>query len=109
MTEKKRIAYTVIIYSKNILQGCDMGRLAISGALFIFKKRGEKLEPWESETCNGWPDHRYVLWPRAEWWDVRYLKRTQEGKEWLPIAEKPFADESAAWLAAYSHWLKRSK
>lgn len=81
-----------------------MGRFAIDGALFIFLSRGQKLEKRDAQINNFWPDNRYVLWPRAQYWDVRYLDRSQGKQQWLPIAEKPFPDESSAWLAAYGHW-----
>lgn len=66
--------------------------------------RGEKLTSdaiW-NEACG--PHNRYVLWPRGEFWDVRF-KKVEHGKlEWLPITDEPFAKEGEAWQAAYSHW-----
>lgn len=43
-----------------------------------------------------------MLWPRGDFWDVRYFNRRTD--EMLPIADAPFSDESAAWLAAFAHW-----
>lgn len=49
-------------------------------------------------------DNRYVLWPRGEYWDVRFKQVKNNKLEWVPVADKPFANENEAWQAAYSHW-----
>ena len=43
-----------------------------------------------------------MLWPHGAFWDVRYFNR--QADEMLSIADEPFSDESAAWLAAFTHW-----
>ncbi len=83
-----------------------MRRVSIWGALFMFMQRGEKLTESDQVSSNVWPDYKYVLWPRAEFWDVRFLTMKNGKREWVPIADKPFADESAAWQAASEHWSK---
>lgn len=80
--------------------------VSINGAVFMFMARGEKLQKQHLLPRDNLPDQRYVLWPRGEWWDVRYLDVMGRTREWLPIADKPFCDESAAWLAALAHWEK---
>ncbi|MEH3538794.1 hypothetical protein [Enterobacter roggenkampii] len=86
-----------------------MRRVSINGAVFIFMARGEKLKDSDWLPSNGLPDSKYVLWPRGEGWDVRYLVFGAEGVEWLPITKTLFADEAEAWQAAYEHWMNRSK
>ena len=82
-----------------------MKAISINGAVFLFMARGEKLTHQAAGYRDHWPSQRYVLWPRAQWWDVRYLKTKNGMREWSPIADKLFDDESAAWLAAYEHWM----
>lgn len=50
------------------------------------------------------PANRYVLWPRGEFWDVRFKKVENGMLEWFPIADEPFINEHEAWQAASSHW-----
>ncbi|ELC7393266.1 TPA: hypothetical protein LTW89_004314 [Enterobacter hormaechei] len=83
-----------------------MGKISINGAVFIFMARGEKLKDSDVLSSNALPDQKYVLWPRGEGWDVRYLVYGAKGIEWLPIAEHLFADEPEAWQAAYGHWME---
>ncbi len=79
-----------------------MRRASINGAFFLFLARGETLQKKDVLPCNGVLDERYVLWPRGDLWDVRYYNR--HTNEMLAIADTPFSDESAAWLAAFAHW-----
>lgn len=83
-----------------------MRRISINGAVFMFMARGEKLKDSDIYPSNGMPDQKYVLWPRGESWDVRYLEFSAKGIEWLPIAENLFADEPEAWQCAYGHWME---
>lgn len=84
-----------------------MKRISINGALFLFMSRGEKLTEQAIWNESWGPHNRYVLWPRCEFWDVRF-KMVENGKlEWLPVADKPFPNESEAWQAAYNHWEKQ--
>lgn len=80
-----------------------MRRITINGAVFMFMARGEKLTEADTLPRNGVPDGRYVIWPRGDQWDVRYLVIGSGRREWLPIAGQPFPDESTAWLAALGH------
>ena len=90
------------MYSFLWFQGLTkMRRAAINGAVFLFLARGETLQKKDIFPCNGVPDERYVLWPRGDLWDVRYYNR--QTNEMLAIADAPFSDESAAWLAAFAH------
>lgn len=84
-----------------------MRRVSIWGALFMFMQRGEKLTESDQVCSNVWPDYKYVLWPRAEFWDVRFLTFKNGKSEWVPIADKPFADESTVWQAASEHWFQQ--
>ena len=84
-----------------------MRRASINGAVFLFLARGETLQKKDVLPCNGVPDERYVLWPRGDFWDVRYYNR--QTNEMLAIADAPFSDESAAWLAAFAHREELSK
>nr|DAU95881.1 MAG TPA: hypothetical protein [Caudoviricetes sp.] len=86
-----------------------MRKVSINGAVFIFMARGEKLKDSDWLPSNGLPDSKYVLWPRGEGWDVRYLEFVTKGIDWLPIAENIFSSESEAWQAAYGHWMERAK
>ncbi|ENK5370236.1 hypothetical protein AB3U61_003611 [Enterobacter hormaechei] len=86
-----------------------MRRISINGAVFMFMDRGEKLKDSDWQPSNGLPDSKYVLWPRGEGWDVRYLVFGLEGVEWLSITKTLFADEAEAWQMAYGHWMDRSK
>lgn len=86
-----------------------MRKVSINGAVFIFMARGEKLKDSDWLPSNSLPDSKYVLWPRGEGWDVRYLVFGTKGVEWLPIEEKIYSDESEAWQAAYGHWMDKSK
>ncbi|SKC18341.1 hypothetical protein SAMN05216168_2649 [Kosakonia radicincitans] len=52
-----------------------MRRVSINEAVFLFLARGEKLERRHLLICNYLPDTRYVLWPRGDFWDVRYFNR----------------------------------
>lgn len=81
-----------------------MRRASINGALFLFMERGEKLTHDAIWNDRLGPDNRYVLWPRGEFWDVRFKYVKNNKLEWLPVADKPFANENEAWQAAYSHW-----
>ncbi|MDU7198329.1 hypothetical protein [Phytobacter diazotrophicus] len=83
-----------------------MRKFSIYGAVFIFMNRGEKLKESDVTHSNHWPAEKYVLWPRGEYWDVRFRVRKGGKWDWLPIAEKPFANEATAWQAASEHWLK---
>lgn len=83
-----------------------MRRIIINGAVFMFMARGEKLKKSDHFSCNKEPDDRYVLWPRGQGWDVRYLVFGSSGVEWLQIADNIFADEPEAWQAAFSHWME---
>ncbi len=77
-----------------------MRRICLSGPVFLFMKREEKLTfkaTWHD------PGDVYFLWPRGEFWDVRYRKVKHGQLEWKPIADKPFANEDEASQAAYSH------
>ncbi|AVE69854.1 hypothetical protein AM351_19605 [Citrobacter koseri] len=87
----------------------SMRKVSINGAVFIFMARGEKLKDSDWLPSNGLPDSKYVLWPRGEGWDVRYLEFVTKGIDWLPIAENIFSSESEAWQAAYGHWMERAK
>lgn len=81
-----------------------MRRVSINGALFMFMERGEKLTH-DAIWNEAWgPQNRYVLWPRAGFWVVRFKKVDNGRLEWLPVACEPFANEEEAWQAAYSHW-----
>ncbi|WP_236316477.1 hypothetical protein [Enterobacter hormaechei] len=82
-----------------------MGKISLNGAVFIFMARGEKLQDSDAFPSNGTPDQKYVLWPRGEGWDVRYLKFGSKGGEWMHIAENLFANEAEAWQGAYDHWM----
>jgi len=84
-----------------------MRRFSLNGALFMLMERGEKLT--DNAIWNGrWgPDNRYVLWPRGEYWDVRFKQVKNNKLEWVPVADKPFIDCDAAWQAAYADWEKR--
>lgn len=82
-----------------------MGKISINDAVFIFMAKGEKLKDSDVFPSNGTPDQKYVLWPRGEGWDVRYLVFGSKGIEWLPISESIFTDESEAWQSAYGHWM----
>ncbi|MEZ6876763.1 hypothetical protein [Enterobacter sp. KBR-315C3_2022] len=83
-----------------------MRKVSINGAVFIFMARGEKLKDSDWIPSNGTPDMKYVLWPRGEGWDVRYLKFGTKGVEWLPIQANIFFDESSAWQGAFGHWME---
>ncbi|ORM69112.1 hypothetical protein HA51_12635 [Pantoea rwandensis] len=69
-------------------------------------ERGEKLTfqaIWRD------PGEMYVLWPRGEFWDVRY-KQVRHGKlEWKPIADKLFSGENEAWQFAYEYSLNKKR
>jgi len=84
-----------------------MRSVSINGAVFIFLQRGEKLKENEGLPPNGFPERRYVLWPRGDYWDVREKVFQSGGVSWEPIANKPFRDENAAWQAAYEHGMNR--
>ncbi|HFT8038357.1 hypothetical protein ACWOQQ_14595 [Enterobacter sp. ESY66] len=86
-----------------------MRKVSINGAVFIFMARGEKLKASDWLPSNGLPDSKYVLWPRGDGWDVRYLIFVDMGSEWLPISETLFADEAEAWQTAFEHWMNRNK
>ena len=78
--------------------------VSLNGAAFIFLQRGEKLKENEGLTHNKFPDRRYVIWPRANGWDVR-VKIHHCGKVgWEAIAEFSFFDEDEAWQAAFAHF-----
>jgi len=84
-----------------------MRRISINGALFMFMKRGEKLTH-DAIWNDAWgPQNRYVLWPRGEFWDVRFKNVEGRKLEWLQIADEPFANENEAWQAALTHWEKQ--
>ncbi|WP_276642635.1 hypothetical protein [Siccibacter turicensis] len=86
-----------------------MRRLSLNGALFMFMERGEKLTDdaiWNDRWGSG---NRYVLWPRGEYWDVRFKQVKKTKLEWLPVADKLFANESEAWQAAYADWEHKLK
>lgn len=87
--------------------GGAMRKVSINGAVFIFMARGEKLKDSDWMPSNGLPDSKYVLWPRGEGWDVRYLVFGTKGVEWLPIEENSYSDESEAWQAAFGHWMDK--
>ncbi|EDV9737541.1 hypothetical protein NGY92_001072 [Salmonella enterica] len=80
---------------------------SLNGAAFIFLQRGEKLKENEGLAHNKFPDRRFVIWPRADGWDVR-VKVHQFGKvSWEAIAEFLFFDEDEAWQAAFDHHHKK--
>ncbi|PPC71315.1 hypothetical protein C1Y42_14615 [Pantoea sp. ICBG 985] len=85
-----------------------MRKISINGALFLFMARCEKLTDdviWN----EAWgPHNRYVLWPRGEFWDVRFKKVENGRLEWLRIADEPFSNKNEAWQAAYAPWDKIS-
>lgn len=81
-----------------------MRRVIINGAVFMCMARGEKLTEDDVLPGNCVPDGRYVLWPRGELWDVRYLAVGGGKRDWVSIADQLFSDESVAWQAAYGHW-----
>lgn len=83
-----------------------MRTVSINGAVFIFMARGEKLQDSDWYPSNGKPDQKFVLWPRGGGWDVRRLQLSMKGPEWLPIAERLFADEPEAWQATYGYWME---
>lgn len=86
-----------------------MRRLSLNGALFIFMERGEKLTYDAIWNQNIWPSQRYVIWPRAGFWDVRY-KTVEDGKlNWLPVVDALFANEDEAMKAALDHWESQPK
>lgn len=80
-----------------------MRRITINGAVFMFMARGEKLTEADKLPRNGVPDGRYVIWPRGDQWDVRYLVVGSGGNEWWAIANHIFLNESAAWQAAFEY------
>ena len=84
-----------------------MRRISLNGALFMFMERGEKLTHETIWNDRLGPDNRYVLWPRGEYWDVRFKHVKNNKLEWLPVADKIFTNENEAWTAAYSHWQKQ--
>ena len=85
-----------------------MRYISINGAVFIFLQRGEKLKENEGLPLNGFPDRRYVLWPRGDVWDVR-LKVYKCGKiSWEPIVKEYYLDEEMAWQGAYGHWTRNA-
>jgi len=86
-----------------------MRRVSICGAVFVFLNEGEELTKDAFYTSFYLPDQRYVIRPRHEGWDVRYLDITGGTREWLPVAGKTFPDESAAWINAFEHWEKMSR
>lgn len=77
-----------------------MRRICLGGAVFLFMAHGEKLTYEAIWRDSG---YTYVLWPCAEYWDVRYHQVTHGKLDWKPIADKPFANEDEAWQAAYAH------
>jgi hypothetical protein len=81
-----------------------MRRFSLNGALFMFMERGEKLTDDAIWNDRWGPGSRYVLWPRGEYWDVRFKHVKNNKLNWLPVADKPFKDEASAWQAAYAHW-----
>lgn len=97
MTEKHGNQLTGIMYSYCIRKrGQKMQRLSVNGALFIFMDRGEKLTYDATWNQNIWPSQRYVLWPRAEFWVVRY-KSVEDGKLcWLPVTDDPLTTQHEA-------------
>ena len=81
-----------------------MRRFSLNGAVFLFMARREKLS--SKDIWNG-TGELYVLWPRGEFWDVRF-RHVMHGKlEWKSIADKPFSSEDEAWQAAYANWENR--
>ena len=81
-----------------------MRRYALSSALFMFMERGEKLTFDAIWNDSYGPQNRYVIWPRAQYWDVRFKRVTNGMLEWETIADKPFGSENEAWQAAYADW-----
>ena len=80
-----------------------MRYISINGAVFIFLQRGEKLKENEGLPLNGYPDRRYILWPRTYGWDV-CVKVITSGKVcWKPIKKDRLKDEVSAWQAAWIH------
>jgi len=84
-------------------EGGEMRSFSLNGTLLMFMERGEKLTHDAIWNDRLGPDNRYVLWPRGEFWDVRFKYVKNNKLEWLPVGGKPFADENAAWQAAYGH------
>lgn len=105
---KSTLAKLLLLYTAlGLGEEIQMKRVSINGALFLFMSRGEKLTEQAIWNESLGPHNRYVLWPRGEFWDVRF-KMVENGKlEWLPVADKPFSNESEAWQAAYNHWEKQ--
>ena len=85
-----------------------MRYISINGAVFIFLQRGEKLKENEGLPLNGFPDRRYVLWPRGEYWDVREKVFHSGGLSWEPVANELFSDEDSAWQAAINHLMVKA-
>ncbi|HFU1332163.1 TPA: hypothetical protein ACGQST_003018 [Enterobacter kobei] len=109
-TGKLKNLYAIMLYVYTAFFAGEvwmMRRFSINDATFMFLDKGEKLDKQHSLPCNFLPDQRYVLWPNGDGWDVRYLAFEEKRREWLPISESHFADESEAWQSAYDHWMKR--
>lgn len=85
-----------------------MRYVSINGAVFIFLQRGEKLKENEGLPLNGFPDRRYVLWPRGDYWDVREKVFHSVGLSWEPVANELFYDEDSAWEAAINHLMAKA-
>lgn len=56
----------------------------------MFMARGEKLTEYDALPRNGVPDGRYVLWPRGDLWDVRYLAVGGGKRDWVAITDQLF-------------------
>lgn len=73
----------------------------------MFMERGEKLTDDAIWNDRWGPGSRYVLWPRGEFWDVRFMQVKNNKLEWIQVADEPFKSRDAAWQVAYADWEKR--
>lgn len=81
-----------------------MRRVIINGAVFMFMARGETLTEDDALPRNGVPDGRYVLWPRGDLWDVRYLAVGGGNRDWVEIADQLLPDQDSVWQAAFEYY-----
>lgn len=102
-TQELKNAQRCILVIYTVKVGGVMRVVSLNGAAFIFLQRGEKLRENEGLAHNKFPDRRYVIWPRANGWDVRVKVHHCGKMGWEAIAESLFSDEDKAWLSAYDH------
>lgn len=86
---------------------CDL--FSSNCMLLMFLDRVEKITHYAIWSDRLGPDNKYVLWPRGEDWDVRFKQVNNNKLEWVPVADKPFANENEAWHAAYADWEHKLK